>query len=708
MRRFFVIGLALAIILTKAIDAEAIEPSDAFVVKGIEYESLNGTARLDIETSDRVTYITYELESPYRIIIDPLDPIWCDYSETVYFDEGIVRSIRFVRGREISEGPGKPYYPFDFVSVELRSPYPYRLSEVDSIITLNIGKIAPPPKRESEFIPAESSGFPAEPEGITETMEWEIEEAAGSILAEDRIAVDTVEGKLLKEKKAIDIAKDELQKKRVFLEREGLKLAHERKLLEKDKEALKDKRVELKKRKFEPRPVKEYKDKPAEPDYLSKVLTLNGCIQIAVSNSLHVEAMNERVKLAKMKVNEAFRELFPEFTFMMDETSGMITNQHYKGRKLGFEFKQVIFHGGEQVYLWEQSKVNLKVAKENLQKTKEEIVFEATKTYYELAKAVNKYKHQEELLESINTDFNIAKKEHELELMSQIDFMNVGSSMNQASHTLVSYKNNISLAKLELKKTMNVDMRHDIKTDSELELKDVDVDLNECMDLALKYKPEYRVSYLNTEATKLAEKVAKSQEFPQVDIFAKYLKSAERLEPSHLLRRHLKNERALGATVSMPFGPHTFDYQYKRTKLAPTVTTFENDTRSRAHKMRLNLFDNMGRVSGIKDAEINYKEALNELNKSEQDIYTDLHESFYSLKEAKIKISNTLNNIELYNKELEVARIKKGLNEITFYDLIQAKVRLYGEKGSYADALGDYHIAVARINKAIGLGGYFK
>ncbi|MBL7069799.1 MAG: TolC family protein, partial [Candidatus Omnitrophica bacterium] len=555
MRRFFIIGLALAIILTKAAHAEAIEPSDAFVVKGIEYESLDGTARLDIETNDRVTYITYELESPYRIIIDPLDPIWCDYSESVYFDEGIVRSIKFVRGRDISEGPGKPYYPFDFVSVELRSPYPYKLSEVDSIITLNIGKTALPPKAESEFIPAESSGLTAEPEGITETPEWEIEEAAEGILAEDRVAVDTVEGKFLKEKKAIDIAKDELQKKMVFLEREGFKLARERKLLKKDREALEDKRVELKKRKIEPRPVKEYKDKPVEPDYLSKVLTLDDCIQIAISNNLHVKAMNERVKLAKMKVNEAFRELFPEFTLMMDESGGMISNQYYKGRKLGFEFKQVIFHGGEQVYLWEQSKVNLKVAKENLQKTKEEIVFEATKTYYELAKAVNKYKHQEELLESINTDFNIAKKEHELELMSQIDFMNVGSSMNQASHTLVSYKNNISLAKLELKKTMNVDMRHDIKTDSELELKDVDVDLNECMDLALKYKPEYRVSYLNTEATKLAEKVAKSQEFPQVDIFAKYLKSAERLEPSHLLRRHLKNERALGATVSMPFGP---------------------------------------------------------------------------------------------------------------------------------------------------------
>jgi len=658
------------------------EPSDAFVVKGIEYESLEGTARLDIETNDCITYIAYELESPYRIIIDPLDPIWCDYSESVYFDEGIVRSIKFVRGRDISEGPGKPYYPFDFVSVELRSPYPYRLSEVDSVITLNIGKAVAPPRAEPEFVPAEKK------------------------TAEDALAGE-VEADFLNEKREVDITKDELEKKRAFLEREGLKLAHERKLLEKEKEDLEDKKTELKKIKFEPRPVKDYEDKPVGPDYLSKVLTLDDCIRIAVSSSIQVKAMEERVKLAKMKVNEAFRELFPEFTLMMDESRGMISDQHYRGRKLGFEFKQVIFHGGEQVYLWEQSKVNLKVAKENLQKTKEEIIFEVSKSYYELAKAVNKHRYQEELLEDAAADFNIAEKERELELISQIDFMNIESSMNQISHTLVSYKNNISLAKLELKKAMNVDMRRDIKTDSELELKDVDVDLNECIDLALKYKPEYRVSYLNTEATKLAEKVAKSQEFPQVDIFAKYLKSAERLEPVLPLRRHLKNERALGATISMPFGPHTFDYQYKRTKLAPTVTTFESNTKSRTHKMRVNLFDNMGRASGIKDAEINYKDALEELNKSEQEIHTKLYESFFSLKEAKIKISNTLNNIELYNKELDVARVKKGLNEITFYDLIQAKIRLYGEKGSYSEALGDYHIAIARINKAIGLGGYF-
>jgi outer membrane protein TolC len=747
----------MTIVFAAAATAGALEPADSFIIRDIEYQSFEKAAQLEIMTSEEIKYVVYELENPYRIIIDPLGPVWCDFEEAVYLGDEMVRSIKFIKGREIPNGPGQPYYPFDFVAIELNNPAEYRLSDKDRTITLNIGRDASQKlmagmakemeEKVSVEIANEMAAEEAEPEAEKEkareaeekiaedkrkpTGEKKRIETTKDRLKKERAKLKEEEGQLLeekseissmqeeitKERREIDLARNELDKKRGTLEEERLRIAREKELLRLAEEKRKKERKteeqmagvgKMKAKAAAPRPIREIPEGPP-PEYADKILSLEDCVNIAVANSLLVKTAKDRAELAKMRVNEAFRELFPELALFWDESRGTISDEHYRGRKFGMELKQVIFHGGEQIYLWEQSKVNLKIAKENVNKAKEEIIFEATKAYYELAKSLNKYRYQKALFDDANKDFEIAKKEREYELMSEIDFMNIDSAMTQIFHTMLSFKNNLSLSKLTLNKTMNIDnVNTDIQIDAELKFNEIDLDLGDCLSMALKFKPEYRVSYFNTEVAKLTEKLAKAKTAPQVDIFAKYSKSVERLEPVDILRKALENERTIGANVSIPFGPHTIDYQKKRTKLAPTVTTFESDTRSEHDIYRLSLFDDMARYSNIKDASASYKESLDEFNKAEQTIQTDVREAIFGFREAKMRIDGTRNNIELYDKELLVAQIKKGLNDISFYDLIEAKRKLYAEKKMHSQAVGDYYISLARVNKAIGLGGYYK
>jgi hypothetical protein len=83
--------------------AKAMEGADPFVIQDIEYKSYNGTAQIEIATNAEVNYVVYELEDPYRIVIDPLDSVWCDFEEAVYFREGVIRSIQFIKGRETAK-----------------------------------------------------------------------------------------------------------------------------------------------------------------------------------------------------------------------------------------------------------------------------------------------------------------------------------------------------------------------------------------------------------------------------------------------------------------------------------------------------------------------------------------------------------------------------------------------------------------------------
>ena len=743
-RTFFIILSFITAILASVENAASIEPANAFVIQDIKYQSVDGAAKVEIETNEHVDYVIYALENPYRIIIDPLDTVWCDFESAVYFDEGMVRAIKFVKGKEMPDGPGGPYYPFDFVTVELRNPLPYELSESDYIITLNIGEME---LLEPDELPAEKinraraigeefareieekiAGSGAQiyavakaeqakkagPETLTE-VETERERPSSEVkgLLEDRKEINETKKELMKErieikafrdelsekKKDMDFAKDELNKKTFLLETEKVKLAKEKELLKKKAQGIK--------KNFTPRPIKDIFDIIPPEDYLQRELALEECVQIAMQNSIAIKIARERVESSRMKMHEAFRELFPELSFVLESTKGMISNRLYRGGKFGVEFKQVIFHGGEQMYLWKQSEINMKLAKENLNKEKEELIYNVSKAYYELAKAISKYDFQKRLVEDIKPDFDIARKEYEYDLITQIDFMNIESLVNQAHHTLFSYENAKSLARFELNKEMNISINADIKIKHELEPKDIELDADECIELAFKYKPTYRANYYSAEVARFSEKMAESQTFPQIDIFGKYLKAAEVLEPMNSLKNYLKNERTLGAMVSLPLGPNTMQYEKKRIKFAPTLTTFGSDTKYDTDKLRLNILDDMARYSKIKDSSAAYNESLKELNKSEQEIYTEVHDALYKLAEAEIKIKNSLNNIDLYKKELEVAEVRKGLNEITFHDLIQAKAKIYSEKGAYTDAVGDFYMAIAQLNKSIGIGGYF-
>jgi len=686
--------------------AAKILAQEPFLLQNVEYQSYDSAAKLEIETNRHVECVIYELEDPHRIVIDPLDTVWCDFEEKVYFEEGVVKSIKFIKGRETPDGPGSPYYPFDFVTVELRSPYPYKLQENDYILTLNIGKDKIP---EEEHIPIDMDQAKMIEEAFADEMIVEIElrkeTEALSELTEDRMEIDITKDELNKKEKALNREEADLAKEKEILKEDKAKLDKDKEDLKKEIKSLARKRNEIK---LPVRPVTDILKGEIPRDYLNKRLALDDCIKIALVNSISIKATKERFKLARMKVNEAFRELFPELTFILDETKGKVSERWYLGRKMGFELKQVVFHGGEQMYLWKQAKANLNVAEENLNKVKEDIIFEVTKAYYELARAENKHNFQQELLEDINADFDIAKKEFEFNLVSEIDFMNIESSISQTYHTLLTTQNSLSLAQLGLNKVMNIDMDAEVEIDSKLEYKELNINLNNCIELALKYRPDYRIRVLNREVAHFTEKLAQSQTFPQIDIFGKFMMAKELLEPTHeSLDNRLDSENVMGATVSLPLGPHTLDYQKKRVKLAPTVSTFESNTFYDTSKYRLGIFDNMGRYTEMTNASAGYKDSLEELNKAEQEMQTEVREAIYSLSESKLKIRNVLNNITLYNKELEVARAKKGLGEITFYDLIQSKVKLYTEMSLYKETLGDYYTSVARINKAIGLGGYF-
>ena len=669
---------------------------ETFMVKDIQYQSLNDRVRLEIIMNTQVECISYELTGPHRIVIDPLDEVYCDYQETVYFEEGLIKSIEFIKTKEKSETLGDLYYAFDFVAVELRDSASYEVLKEGSSILLDVNQ---------PFADVPSFSFKQRLEkSFDETPE---EKEPRAIEAPEKIEEKRTEYRAPTPREKEEDVRFKKEPREDYVE------AAKREKDEREKRAAFAAKKEEKKPakpKKKKEPEKTDKEEPPPVFDLTKELSLDECVEIAIDNTLRIKIAKEQVKLAKLKVNESFREIFPSLSFLWQESTGSINDTLYRGRKYGFEFKQPLFHGGELYLTWEQARINLEVAQENYNKIKEELTHDISKAYFELAKAMSHLDMQKELFEDIKGNLSLAEKEYELSLSTQLEFLNAQSLYDQTYYAIASAGNDVSLKRLALNKLMNIGIGTEIKIHYEMELKEFDVDIAECMELAIQHRPELKTKELITKSTRMGELIAQGQMWPQLDVVGKYVKAVEIFEPQAFGQSldDTDNESFLGITFDVPLGGNTLGYVHKRGKLAPTVTTFESNTKYNIDEYRVNVLDGLERYTTVKNAHVIHQQALSDLRDMKQDIHAEVMEAFYSLKEAEIKLKGALNNLKLYEKELLATQLRKDLNEATVSELMEAKIKLFSEKSTVNKGIGDIYLAIASLNRAIGMGGYFK
>jgi len=438
----------------------------------------------------------------------------------------------------------------------------------------------------------------------------------------------------------------------------------------------------------------------------SDTISLKGAIEIGLENHLPIQIALEQIKLSRFKEKEAFRELFPEATLRWDETSGRISSKDYMGRKYQLKLQHPLYHGGELKFTWEQAKVNLKIAQENYDKTKEDYILELTKAYYDYLKAIRNFNAQEALLKDLENDLAMAKKEHEVEVSSLVGFLNVQSQYNQAYYSYLSSENSLSLAKLNFLQLLSLDQDDGvkIKIDTELIFKECAIDLEECIKLAYENRADLKINDLSLQAAEFGEKVAKSQQSPKIDLTGTVGKAGEVATPGKL---RMSDDWFIGAKASLPWGPNTMNYSYTNENIAPSLTSFQ-PTKDSVHSVRLNILDNLVSYTEAQRSEVTRQQAYSDLVKGKQTAATQVREAYFNYQESALKVKTSVQNRELYNRELAVMKEKRSMNEAETQDLVSAKIKLAGEDINYTSAVIENKIAIAKLNKAIGIRDHFK
>ncbi len=445
----------------------------------------------------------------------------------------------------------------------------------------------------------------------------------------------------------------------------------------------------------------------------TKSLSLKDAVTIALANHKPARIALEEVLLARMKVTEAKRGLFPVATLKNEEKEGRATAPgstsltDFRGREFNLELQQPIFQGGKLVNTLRQAQVNLAVTVKNYDKIKEDFIFEVEQAFFAMANLKNTVANFEELYQRGEEDFKSILEQQKIGVARDVDVLNVQSLRDDAAGQLSNAKNELELARLSLLQFLGFEPKtnFDIVGPAPLKKADyetLDIDLDECLKIAYQNRSDLYMKELMVQFHKYGVEIAKAKGRLKVDLTGSYGVGREAFVTDKL---DLQEEYFIGLKGSLPFGPHTLEENLvNQDKAAAAGQTTSNQFESITSSLK--LFDNFNSMN-VTQAQIAYHKALDEMYKTQRTLDYEVKKSYYDYKKSVLSLDGYSAKQRLGEEELKISRSQYDLNQVALSDVLRNRVKLYEYKNGFGQASAAYYVSVVRMNKTIGVSGYF-
>jgi len=155
---FFFIFFSISVLSICSFDTVSAQPSEtvsSYILADLQYEQYPGFSRVIFASNEKIAFVSYELQGPYRIVIDLIGVSFCELQEYVEYEEGLVKSIEIIETPYAQRLPGldEYFYAVDYIIITPRSKFPFTVSssEDEKVIAVDIGEKAKPDLKVSEI-----------------------------------------------------------------------------------------------------------------------------------------------------------------------------------------------------------------------------------------------------------------------------------------------------------------------------------------------------------------------------------------------------------------------------------------------------------------------------------------------------------------------------------------------------------------------------
>jgi len=420
----------------------------------------------------------------------------------------------------------------------------------------------------------------------------------------------------------------------------------------------------------------------------AEVLTLEQCIKIALEEESSTQLVGARLSYTQSRqgVWSAWGDLLPSLTHGFDYSHTKYSEvtydpdfgqfvsrdslglpKHSTSWSNGFRMSQTLFDGGANWYRVAQAYHNRASAREGVRGAENALVLGVKEKYFALLKARKLVEVQQAAVRRAEEFLKTIQSRYELGSASLSEVLKAKVELGTAQLELLTRENDVQTSRADLNTVLKRPVDSDLDV-AELSGEETPVPTyDEAMQTALRNSPDLIGAQASYRAAKDEIGVARATFFPTLSWSAS--RSFNPLEAGDLL-----------------------DYDGR------FGTWFIGGS------LNFTLFSGFHRKTAISNARASVKYARETLDQTERTVAFSVKQAYLGV-DLAAETRNLADQIEVSAQEdFNLAQEKYNLGAATILDLLDAQVSLTRAQNDKVNAMFDYHVAVARLENAIGQG----
>ncbi|UCD15854.1 MAG: TolC family protein [Candidatus Omnitrophota bacterium] len=422
--------------------------------------------------------------------------------------------------------------------------------------------------------------------------------------------------------------------------------------------------------------------------------------KIALDNSDPAKVAQQQLGLARLKINEARRNLFPKMEFQYSISEGQTITDPYESQSYALQFRQNLFDNGKTAKNLRKEKLNLEVAEKEYEKTVQELKFEVERSYLNVLGKQEELKEVESFKEEVSHDYELAKDIYEPGAISRVEFIEIEAEYQRTTNMISQINNELMLAREKLRASMNLLPQAQVQIEqlSLPQLGEMDINVDDCISLALENKPEVRLWEISLEAAKYAKDIAGSENVPKLDFVSSYGASGEAFSDQDL---NLAEEWKLMGVVTWLFGGNSFEVSTADERVSSKdVTEIDRKIEATTYTAKMGIMDKMQYYVQKKEAEIAYAQNVSNLSKNKQEVVFDTRKSFLEYRQSFDEYQVALFEAKFSGVNLDLKRESFKIGKAGLSEVAKARADYMRKRLALLRAKTSYFISLASLDKA--------
>jgi len=413
------------------------------------------------------------------------------------------------------------------------------------------------------------------------------------------------------------------------------------------------------------------------------VLTLEESIELALSQNPYHLATEKRVEAAQNRVREAVAYFLPTFeaqglntldeklfelelpSLIPGDAPRKVPFDFTKDYQFTLQFSVPLYTSGRLMSGLRQAQNNLRSTEEYVRQSQHNTVFNTKRAFYGVLLAREFVKVAEEAVEVATDHFRNVQSLYEVGMASKFDLLRSEVELANLKPQLIKARNSLNVAELSLKTLLGLELSQPIEIKGDLSYQPAAPDLEDCLIKAVQNRPEIgQLKYQKGVAQELG-KLARASRFPTLAIAGTYNLWADKFNFSS---ETWQSFYTINLALSVP--------------LFGGFSSYAREAQSKAAIKELDLT-----LKGLEDT-----------------IKFEVRQAILNLDEARESLLSQEKNVEQAQESLRIAELNYSEGLATSLDVSSVQALLTQAKTNYSQALYDYVLSIAELDKAMGVG----